>query len=262
MLDIAEIDADFHKSDYFVNRKIGLVALRTDHLIEDNLRQILGPFNLAMLTNRIRFNDPVNTENLKAMAQDLDRVVGDILPGKALDLVIFGCSSGAAAIGEAKLAAKIKAIKPSAKVTNPVTAAVASFAALGVKKISVITPYSRAVNESIADFFSSKGYQVLNIAGFNQGDDADITRIDPQAIVAAAKQYAHPEAEALFLSCTALRATDVIEEIELALNLPVVSSNQALAWHALNLMAVTQEVQGYGRLFQCKLPSGNMSEEA
>lgn len=262
MLDIVEIDPSFKKSDYFAKQKIGLVALRTDHLIEDNLRQILGASDVSMLTNRICFNDPVNAENLKAMAQDLDRVVGDILPGKDLDLVIFGCSSGAAAIGEAQLETQIKAIKPSAKVTNPVTAAVAAFAALGVKKISVITPYSRAVNESIADFFSSKGYRVLNIAGFNQGDDADITRIDPKAIVAAAKQYVHADAEAVFLSCTALRATDVIEELELALNLPLVSSNQALAWHALNLMSVRQDVQGYGRLFQCKLPSGNMGEEA
>ena len=260
MLDIVEIDSGFKQSDYFVNQKIGLVALRTDHLIEDNLRQILGSHDISMLTNRICFNDPVNAENLKAMAQDLDRVVGDILPGKALDLVIFGCSSGAAAIGEAKLEAQIKAIKPSAKVTNPVTAAVAAFEALGVKKISVITPYSRDVNGSIADFFSTKGYQVLNLAGFNQGDDADITRIDPQAIVAAAKQYVHPEADALFLSCTALRAVDVIEEIENTLNLPVISSNQALAWHALSLMSVTQEVKGYGRLFQCQSPSYRLEE--
>ena len=58
-----------------------------------------------------------------------------------------------------------------------------------------------------------------------------------------------PEADAVFISCTALRTADVIEDIEAALGKPIVTSNQALAWHALRLMGYEDSVPGLGRLF-------------
>ena len=250
---IRQIDAGYARSEYFPDRKIGLIALRTDHLVEDAMRQMLGSAEVSLLTNRITFNDPVNNENLKAMAEDLERAAADLLPGKTVDVIAFGCSSGTVAIGEAQLSEKIRRIKPGAQVTNPVTAATAAFKALGVSRLSVITPYISEVNREMAAFFQGKGLEISTITGFNVMADADITRIDPAAIRTAALEHTHPDAEALFLSCTALRATEVIEEIEQTLGIPVVTSNQAMAWHALKLLRYpTSDIDSHGgRLFQC-----------
>lgn len=246
---VQEIQNDIYPVEYYPNKKIGLVALRTDHLIEDSFKKILSNVDVSILTNRIEFNDPVNEHNLQAMKSDLDLVVTNILPGKKIDVVAFGCSSGAVAIGEKNLEEKIKNIKKEAQVTNPVTAAIAAFNTLNVKKISVITPYIKGVNEGIAQFFNNKGIEVLNIAGFSAMKDADITRISQQAIKKAALELVEPEAEAVFLSCTALRAIELIDELEETLGIPVITSNQALAWHALRLLGNETKVEGFGNLF-------------
>ena len=57
------------------------------------------------------------------------------------------------------------------------------------------------------------------------------------------------ECDAVFVSCTNLRAANVIQDAESALGIPVVSSNQALGWHMLRLARVRDAIQGYGELF-------------
>jgi maleate isomerase len=246
---IQEIGFEHAKSEYSPSCKIGLIALRTDHLVEDAMRSLLCDSDVSIITNRIAFNDPVNRENLQAMELDLERAAADLLPGKQIDVVAFGCSSGTVAIGENKLKEKIQKIKPQAQVTNPVTAATLAFSALGVKKLTVITPYIAEVNKEVAQFFSDKGLDILNITGFNVMADADITRIDPEAVKKAAVEYVHPEAEALFLSCTALRSVEVIEELEEKLGIPVITSNQAMVWHALQLLGKSHSIRKGGRIF-------------
>ena len=253
---VEEVGFEYSKSEYYPDAKIGLIALRTDHLVEDAMRSLLYRSDVSLITNRIAFNDPINQENLKAMELDLERAVSDLLPGKQIDVVAFGCSSGTVAIGESKLKEKIQKIKPQTEVTNPVTAATAAFSALGVTKLTVITPYITDVNKEVARFFSDKGLDILNITGFNVMADADITRIDPEAIKKAALDYIHPDAEALFLSCTALRSVEVIEELEEILSIPVITSNQAMVWHALQLLGKSNSIKKGGRIFSS---NGNIS---
>ena len=57
-------------------------------------------------------------------------------------------------------------------------------------------------------------------------------------------------AEALFVSCTALKIADILDEIEKKLNITIISSNQAIIWDCLRLLDLNIEVQGYGKLFK------------
>ncbi|WP_420548304.1 maleate cis-trans isomerase family protein [Curvivirga sp.] len=249
-MEITKINPDYQKSEYFDGKKLGLIALSTDHIIEDNLRDMLNDFDVSILTNRIIFDGQVTEDSLAAMAQDLERATHNLLPDKAVDVIAYGCSSGTAAIGEDRLREEIQKVKPSAKVTNPITAAAAAFKALDVTKLSLLTPYIPDVNRKVGETFAAKGLEILNIAGFGVLEDADITRIDPAAIVKEAKACLHPAAEAMFLSCTAMRSIEVIEVLEKELSIPVVSSNQAIAWHAIRLMGYTNISDKWGRLFQ------------
>ena len=63
-----------------------------------------------------------------------------------------------------------------------------------------------------------------------------MTDVSHDSIFDAAMQACHPDADLLFISCTALRAAQVIHKIEAKINKPVISSNQALIWHALKLL--------------------------
>lgn len=55
----------------------------------------------------------------------------------------------------------------------------------------------------------------------------------------------HPEADAVFVSCTALPTYDVVAPLEQALGKPIVTANQATMWAALR--AVRTNAVGPGQ---------------
>jgi maleate cis-trans isomerase len=58
------------------------------------------------------------------------------------------------------------------------------------------------------------------------------------------------DADAYFISCANIRATDVIEQLERELNKPVVTSNQAAFWSSLRMAGIKDDVPALGRLMQ------------
>ena len=55
-------------------------------------------------------------------------------------------------------------------------------------------------------------------------------------------------ADALFISCTALPALEIINKVEQKINKPVFSSNQTLIWDTIRSVGYKNEIQGYGQL--------------
>ncbi len=231
--------------------RIGFIALATDFNSEQDLRRML-PKEVEVFTNRVTNQNPMTLENLRAMAGDIERAAGGILPGLGVDLMIYGCTSGTAAIGYDRIVERIHQQCPGIPVITPATAAAAALQALGAKKISVLTPYIDEINQALGELLRKQGLDVINVCGFGSEDDIEVTMFPLADIVSAAKQACSDEAEALFISCTALRASLVIDTLEMELGIPVVTSNQALVWQALTLLNCTQPVEGFGSLFHVK----------
>jgi len=125
------------------------------------------------------------------------------------------------------------------------------------QRISILTPYTEAINLEMAGFFESQGIEVINIVGLGYQSDMDMTGIPPQAIAGIAERVCDENADLLFISCTAIRAAAVIEDIEQATGKPVVSSNQALVWHSLKLIDYPGRIHGYG----CLLNKSQLPEQ-
>ncbi len=227
--------------------RIGVIALATDFNIEQDLRRIY-PQGVEIFTSRVRNVNPLTMENLRSMAPGISAAADTILPGTDLDAMIYACTAGTVAIGSDRITELVHQRRPGVAVTNPVTAALRAFKHLDAKRISILTPYTEAVNSQVATLFESKGLEVLNIAGFGYEDDTAMTFINPEDIAEAAVAVCNPQADLLFISCTALRASSVIEHLERGLGKPVVSSNQALAWHSLQLVNYPFAVAGFGSL--------------
>ena len=230
------------------NGRIGLVALGTDVNSESDLRR-MAPDGVEIFTNRVHNRNPTTVENLKAMAPDIARAAGGILPGNDIDVLIYACTSGTAVIGESEVIKLLRAGRGDLACTTPVTAAMAALNSFSARRISILTPYIEPVNRELVGFFHGRGIEVLNIYGFGIENDDQMTDVSHDSIFDAAVQACHPDADLLFISCTALRAAQVIHKIEAKINKPVISSNQALIWHALKLLQRPFQVAGFGRLF-------------
>ncbi|MGI9425134.1 MAG: maleate cis-trans isomerase family protein [Hyphomicrobiaceae bacterium] len=252
---MSKVDVVYELEDIAPDGRIGLIALATDYNSEADLRRML-PAGVDMFTNRVLNANPVTLENLRAMSGDITRAAQGILPGHGVDVMIYGCTSGTAAIGEDEVAVRIRAAQPGVPCTNPIAAARAGLHAFQSRRISILTPYTAPVNAALADRFSEQGFDVLNIDGFGMDDDIEMTGLPLPAIAEAAIQVCAPDADALFISCTAIRAAAIVETLEEQLAKPVITSNQALVWHALRLIDNPARVRGFGRLFELPMVDG------
>ena len=233
--------------------RIGVVALATDLTIESDLRRMMPP-GAEIFTNRVQNANPLTLENLRAMRGDIRRAAAGLLPGAGVGAVIYGCTSGAAAMGDDAVVREIQ-MSQNAPATTPLLALDAACAALSADSLSILTPYLPEINREMVKRQRAAGRTVVNINGLGFDDDCEASRISPSSIRKhAARAFCRP-AKALFISCTALRASEVIGEIENDIGAPVIASNQALAWHALRLLGRDDAVEGFGELFRRPLPS-------
>lgn len=227
--------------------RIGVISLATDFNIEADLTRLF-PSDVQFFTSRVKNVNPLTIDNLRTMAPGISDTAATLLPGTQLDAIIYACTSGTIAIGVDRITELVQQAQPGVPVTNPVTSALAALNRFHAKKISILTPYTETVNQEVTAFFTGQGYDVLSIAGFGFEDDTAMTYITPRDIEAAAIATCDKNADLMFISCTALRASLVIENIEKALDIPVISSNQVLAWHCLQLLNYPKNITGYGCL--------------
>ena len=255
---MTEMDVEYELDDIAPAGRIGQVLLATDYNSETDLRRMM-PQGVDLFTNRVMNANPLTIENLRAMSGDITRAARGLLPGLGVDVIIYGCTSGTVAIGEPEIERLLQLGQPGIPCTNPVAAAREALKAFGAERISILTPYSVQVNKAVDTCFQEQGFEIVNIQGFGLEDDIEMTGLPLKAIEEAALQVCDPAADALFISCTAIRSAMVVDAIEQKLGKPVVTSNQALLWHCLQLLNYPDPVKGFGRLFELSLGSDRIS---
>jgi maleate isomerase len=233
--------------------KIGLIVLAVDQTLEYEWRRMLTPLDgVAFYESRIPFPTAVTPETLAALEADIAGGAQVIRPDTEMDVFAFGCTSGAMVIGDDKVAAKIRSVRPSVPCTNPMAAAIAAFKALGARRIALLTPYVDTLNRMMRDYIEDRGIEVPVMGSYNEPDDTKVARISAETVRAGMLDLGrHPKVDAVFMSCTSIRVAELVEGLEAELGKPVTASNHAMAWHALRLAKVDDAVPGYGRLMQC-----------
>jgi maleate isomerase len=237
-----------------LKKRIGLVILATDHTSEPDFARMVASADIGIYVSRIHYANPTTPENLRAMQPSLTTGAGLILPGEPLDAIMYSCTSASVVIGDEEVTAAIRKAKPGVSVVMPTAAAVLGLKAFGARNISVLTPYTIETSRPMADYFSGLGFGIDRFTCLGMTDDREMARVAPSEIVAFAKEAFDTQSDALFISCTALRAAGVAVEIEQAIGKPVVTSNLATAWQCLRLCGDQSSRSELGRLMTMQLP--------
>ena len=233
-----------------VSKRIGLVALATDHTTEVDFARMLQGQDVGVYVNRIEYENPTTHESLLRTGPRLSAAAADILPGEALDVLVYACTAASVVLGNDTVAMHMNNAKPGVPCVTPSSAAFDAFDALGVKKISVLTPYTQDVTESLAAYFSRRSAAVVSATCFGLSDDREMARISRESIIEGGVAACASDADALFVSCTAVRAASCVEELEDRLGKPVVTSNQAMVWRCARHLGITSTPSGGGKLFK------------
>ena len=234
------------------NPRIGLITLGSDFRIEKDFNNLIYGKNIDLFVNRIHCYNPLTNETLAKMAEDITSVTKEILPGEKLDCVAYGCTSGTVAVGYNSIKEKINKVKPEAKVTTPITSAVKALKKMNIKNISIFTPYTESINHSVIEYFKDSGINVKALHYLDIASDIDIGKVDSNYLFEVLSNLDLNDSEALFISCTALPALDLIEKLEKKLNKIVLSSNQTLIWDTLNAIGYKNNIEGFGKLLKMK----------
>lgn len=230
--------------------KIGLVVLASDYTIDHEFRQLITAPDVEYYQARIENSPRITPTTLAAMEAKIPQALRLILPGEPLDVVAYGCTSASVVLGETTVFERMREVQPNALLTTPVTAAFAAFDAFKARKIAVLTPYRKDVNAAVRRYFLNAGYQVPVFGSFNEEQDPVVARIDRTSVSSAIMQLIQGrDIDMVFVSCTSVRLSDAVVELEEQTGLPVTSSNHAMAWHCLRLAGHDEPMPQLGSLF-------------
>ena len=232
------------------NPKVGLLALSTDLTIESDFQCIFQKLPFDVFVNRIHNENPLTKENLLKMYDQIESVTEKILPGQKINTIAYACTSGTIAIGEDKVKEKIQLAKPDCYVTTPITSAIKAFKEMNLKKISLFTPYPESVNKTILEYFNKQNINIISFSTFNIDLDKDIAEVDKKYLLETLVKLDLANADALFISCTALPVLEIINEVERKINKITLSSNQTLIWDTLRSVGYKSPIEGYGKLLR------------
>ena len=240
--------------DVRLRARIGLVIPSVNTMTEPQFNRF-APEGIGVHVARVRISDsdgrmlPSST-----LMPDVVRAA-ELLADARCDLIVFHCTASSMEAGLDGERRITEAIQTATGVTASTTASaiVAAFQALHIRRVVLVSPYPASTNEHEIHFLSQVGVQVLRDRPLDL-PPAQWT-IKPGGFwVDAGAAEDDAEADAIFLSCTNIRAIDAVDPLEARTGKPVITSNQATLWHCLRTLGLPDEVGGLGRLFGVGLP--------
>jgi len=158
------------------------------------------------------------------------------------DVLLYGCTSATLAQGpgfDAELRRRIE-VRVAAPAVTAASAVIEALEDLGVERIAFSSPYVSSLNDCAVSFIEAFGIRCVGRAdtAVPLGND-EVAALTPEDVTVLAREADCPQAEAIVLSCTDMRAAEAVPAIEARLGKPVVTSNQAMMYVALKRLGVS-----------------------
>ena len=259
---------------YGYRAKIGLVVVGPNLNPTPEICRMI-PDYIQVRETRIHMDPVVNVEECSKLSEPLGNAASLLAEGLSSPLlgnrsaIAFACTAGSlvggpgwdkkeiemmeSATADCACANAIPSMEAQSKgipCTTTATAAEEAMRFMGFKKIVIAGPYIDELNERFRVFYEDSGFKVLRVHGLGIEDLYEMGATKPSQAYQSAMEAVVPEADGIFITCTNFRCSDVIEAIENDSGKPVVTSNQATAWHLMRLLGINDVVEGYGQLLR------------
>lgn len=230
--------------------RIGLLVPSINTTMETEFWR-LAPEGVSVHSARIAGGRHGTPEELRSMENASKKAAEDVAMVEP-DVVVYGCTSGSFFEGpewNRKICDQLTQITKAPTVTTAGGMA-ACLTAGGHRRVDVVTPYVELTNERLKQFLKAHGIDVVTLGTFDMLDMFDHAKIQPEEIYRKVKEITTPEAEAVFVACTQLRALEVVDMLERDLGKPVYTAVQASAWQAFEAMGVDPKIMDRGSLLR------------
>ena len=229
--------------------RLGFVVPSVNTVIEDELRDLL-PRDVRVSCGRVTLGTGDTRTQLQAFETSVPEEAGKLGDAR-VDAVVLACTSASILRGpvyDAELTAGIAA-RAGAPAVTATGASVAALRALGAYRVHLLTPYEQWLHERETEYLREVGFAVSS--GRLGTPPQHLGRVAPSELVGEVVELVAAQGErpdAVLVSCANARLFAAVPELEAALRVPVVTSNQAAAWSALNLVGRGTADLGWGEL--------------
>ena len=134
--------------------------------------------------------------------------------------------------------------------TTMSTAIIEGLQAVGGHRLAVATAYNQEVNQRLHAFLEESGFEVLAIQGLGIERFADRPPVTESELIdfSTGVWKMAPRADAILISCGALKTLEILAPLEQRSGVPVVSSLPHALWAGVRLLGLSGRVAGYGTL--------------
>jgi len=221
--------------EYGADGLLGVLTPQANTTVEPEMAILLPP-RMAMLNARLTSPRPTIAERLVDYVEGLDGAVGQFA-NAPLGAIAFACTGASYLVGRAAEDAAVAHIEARTGVPF-VTAARAvcdAFAALGARRIGLVSPYPPDLTEASAGYWASRGFEVGRIVAAAPPGEAfhPIYAMSAGSAAEALARMVGAEVEAIVMLGTGMPTLGPILDRPEVDGAPVISCMTALGWRSV-----------------------------
>jgi maleate isomerase len=230
--------------------RIGIVVPSVNTVMEPWAQKIV-PDGVSVFAARMFIPPATTPEAFIEMDRNEGKAAIRQLSSVFPDAIAYGCTASSIVQGLAYDAHLRHEIEHDYKTpsTTAAHAILTAAKALGVEAVSIVSPYTKEVDEAEHRYFADAGLEVVGGACLGISDGFALAEPSPDTLFELGLRGFDPRADGLVMTCLNTRSHTVIDRLERQLGKPVITSTQATLWHALRLAGIDDRITGYGRLF-------------
>ncbi|WP_424511214.1 maleate cis-trans isomerase family protein [Pseudonocardia endophytica] len=197
----------------------------------------------------------VTPEQLRAMNAQAQRAATELADARP-DVVATACLVAIMAQGpgfhctaEDDITAALRAEGAQAPVVSSAGALLSGIAALGARRVAIITPYMEPLTKAVVDYLEDAGVEVVDSLSLQVPDNLAVARLDPADLREHHRKLDLGGADALVLSaCVQMPSLPSIQPVQDEIGIPVLSAATATTHRLLTELGLEPRVPGAGAL--------------
>ncbi|TDD92241.1 maleate cis-trans isomerase family protein [Actinomadura rubrisoli] len=240
---------------------IGMIVPSSNLTMETELPQMLRAREELYPGDRFVFHSArarmqhVTPEQLRAMNAQAERAateLADARPGVVVTaclVAIMAQGPGHHCVAEDSITAALRAEGSGAPVVSSAGALLSGVAALGAKRVAIITPYLKPLTRTVVEYLEAAGVEVVDSLSLEVPDNLAVARLDPADLRAHYRKLDLTGADALVLSaCVQMPSLPAIQPVQDAVGIPVLSAATATTFRILSELGLKPQVPNAGHL--------------
>jgi len=248
-------------TDHHRDHHVGLIVPSSNLTMETELPRMLRAREETRPEDRFVFHaararmQHVTPEQLRAMNAQAERAATELADARP-DVVATACLVAIMAQGpgyhctaEDSISAALRAEGSTAPVISSAGALLDGIAALGARRVAIITPYMEPLTRAVVEYLEDAGVEVVDALSLEVPDNLAVARLDPADLREHWRKLDLTGADALVLSaCVQMPSLPSIQPVEDEVGIPVLSAATATTYRILQELGLPPVVPGAGRL--------------